>query len=75
MSNAVQTRAVLADAYPAKHRGALLTHSVLVDAAGLELKVLCGRVQLDSLADEMATDRTAAPTCQTCRRKLETVNL
>jgi hypothetical protein len=67
-----ETRAVLAGAYLSGSR-TLLTHTVELDANGFEIRVLCNRVQLDSLADPYAlseTDRKAQPTCKTCLKRM-----
>lgn len=66
-----ETRAALAAAYhKSRHPGRrMLTHAVGITEQGGEW-VLCGRVALGSLADPCATDRTAAPTCEVCLRRL-----
>jgi hypothetical protein len=67
----VETRAVLAAAYPGGSRAKLdstLTHAVEVDVAGNEIRVRCGRVKLANLADSGATDPLARPTCPRCAR-------
>ncbi len=64
MSDVYETRAVLADAY--QNRGPMLTHAVRLDADGNEVDALCGRVQVDSLADRFASDPHAPPTCPRC---------
>jgi hypothetical protein len=51
--------------YP--HR--MLSHAVEVDDDGVEVRVLCGRVQLESLADPLAGDTAERPTCQACLRR------
>lgn len=62
----IETRAVLAGAYKSRaaQDGAKLSHSYDVQGG----RVLCGRVDEDSIADEYATDTQAEPTCQHCRR-------
>jgi hypothetical protein len=68
---AMETRAVLAGAYlRVRSWRSYLTHAVEVNEAGVEVKVLCDRVQLDSLADRCASDPTAPPTCPACLRRL-----
>jgi hypothetical protein len=61
-----ETRAVLAAAYRRGDRRGRLTHTVLVDDDGREIKVVCGTVKLDSIADVFSTDSTAPPTCPRC---------
>lgn len=67
-----ETRAVLADAYgPRRSAQTLLTHAVELDEEDREVRVLCNRVKLDSLADRFAlseADRQALPTCAVCAR-------
>ena len=69
-----QTRAVLAGAYVGRLANrSLLTHSVEIDHASgapVEVRVLCGRVQLDSLADTCAHDPYTIPTCKICNQRL-----
>lgn len=67
----IQTRAVLAGAYKRSERPRYLTHAVECDASGSELRVLCGRVQFDSVADAHAQDTTQPPTCEHCRARLK----
>lgn len=64
----IQTRAVLAGAYRARI-AVTLTHAAELDAAGDPVRVLCGRVDPESLADPLAGDPSAPPTCATCRRR------
>lgn len=70
---AIQTRALLYGTYRAGQlEMSYLTHAVEVDA-GRDVRVLCGRASLASLADRFATDIDAVPTCTRCahlRRKL-----
>lgn len=67
-----ETREVLAGAYRGSRRSlvATRTHDVELDDAGREVRVSCGRVQLDHLADRFAvwdeSELTAAPTCPRC---------
>jgi len=69
----IETRAVLADAYPRGRRPpSLLTHAVEVTPEGDVARVLCGRVTVDHLADSCASDPAADPTCPRCRRALRT---
>ena len=65
-----ETRAVLGGAYKAKSPKNLLTHSVEVDDEGNEQKVLCGRVNPDSLADSNAHPVDAVPSCPRCQKTL-----
>lgn len=67
----VETRAVLAAAYRGR-MNTTLTHSVEIDRKGHELRVLCGRVLLDHLADAHALSlekRQGRPTCKSCLRR------
>ena len=62
-----ETRFVLAGAYLFfAEEDTLLAHAVEVDAAGNDVRVLCGRVKLASLADPGATDPGEEPTCKRC---------
>ena len=68
VAGSVETRGVLAGAYRGGMR-ALLTHAVELDGEGREVRVLCSRVTLDSLADPYALNdeqRQGPPTCPTC---------
>lgn len=80
----VETRAVLAGAYEGGRRRRafvgdaaragvtptrMLTHTVEMDEVGAWVRVLCGRVALDSLADGGSldeTERLGLPTCPRC---------
>jgi hypothetical protein len=67
----IRTAPILAAAYKGRDVSGrpLLTHSILVDAAGDVERVLCGRVLIDSICDAGSwTDET--PTCKTCAAKL-----
>lgn len=71
----IETRAVLAAAYLGPNKGRyighrMLTHAVEVDDNDHDVRVLCGRVELDSLADRNAGDWRVAPTCESCVRRL-----
>lgn len=68
-TNTIETRGVLAGAYSAKNPKSLLTHAVEVDATGSEVRVLCRRVQLDSLADSYSGDTTEPVTCPCCAKR------
>lgn len=68
MSIHLETRAVLAGAYLTVKT--VLTHAVEVTTSGDDVRVLCGRVRLESLADPNAGDVTAAPTCALCAKRL-----
>lgn len=75
-----ETRAVLAAAYPWSNPPAslsghtpsrnMLTHVIETDDTGAEIKVLCGRVRLDSIADSGAEDVNSTPSCAICARRL-----
>jgi len=67
----IETRAVLAGAYRGGRRSlrVTLTHAVEVDAAGYEVRVLCGGVGIDSLADSYSMPTGEAPTCPRCAKK------
>lgn len=65
-----QTRAVLAGAYKSRVK-TTLTHAAELNEAGREIAVLCGRVKVESLADECATDPFALPTCRVCRSRVQ----
>jgi len=65
-----ETRGVLAGAYRESSPKSMLTHVVELDAEGNELRVLCRRVQLDSMADRYAgVDTTEPATCLVCARR------
>ena len=70
MAYHLETRAILAGAYrgTSVSRRTLLTHVAVVREDGSIARVLCGRVDIDSLADSGAMDVHAIPTCQTCAR-------
>ncbi len=65
-----KTLEVLAGAYKGRRTSlkVMLTHTVeyLDDR---EVRVLCGRVELDSLADEFSGNTKAVPTCKVCLSK------
>jgi hypothetical protein len=63
----LETRGVLAGVYPRRYAGSMLTHAVEVNADGYAVRVLCRRVQVDSLADG-GRDPQAPPTCYACLR-------
>lgn len=66
-----QTRDVLAAAYKGKRASlaAMRSHVVEVDVCGFPLRALCGRVEVESLADEFAADVSLAPTCAVCAKR------
>jgi hypothetical protein len=65
----IETREVLAEAYRGLQKGrSMLSHAVMVDEAGREVRVVCNCVKLDSIADRHASDPGAVPTCPRCRR-------
>ena len=69
MTPRIETRAVLAGAYREKReKQVFLTHSVKVDGSGELIRTFCGRVKLENLADEQASDPQAAPSCPRCFR-------
>jgi hypothetical protein len=64
-----ETRNVLAAAYTARNPHSMLSHSVEVDDAGDDVRVLCRRVKLESaVCDDVAAD--AVPTCPVCAARL-----
>lgn len=69
-----ETRGVLAGAYANRNPKSLLTHSVEVDAQGNEIRVFCGRVELDHVADPHSGDVTARPTCPICARYFDSTH-
>lgn len=67
MNAIYQTRSVLAGAYKSrKSLTSTLTHKVEVDEQGTEIRVVCGRVELDHISDVWSGDANAAPTCPRC---------
>ncbi len=68
--DAIETRAILAHAYPSGHRGPFLTHAVHVDGGGNPRRILCGGPMIENLADRFATDPIAPPTCKRCAKAL-----
>jgi hypothetical protein len=72
----VETREVLADAYPGRDPQArperrMLTHAAVVNADGLALEVFCRRVDVNSLAGVASgVDRHSVPTCRVCAAAL-----
>lgn len=68
----IETRDVLAGAYlHGRRSGSMLRHAVEVDARGEVVRVLCGRVAIDHLADQFASDPKADPTCPRCQSALK----
>lgn len=68
---AIETREVLATAYKARaisRMRPMLSHAVEVDADRHAIRVLCGRVNLESIADRYAQDTTLPPTCRRCAK-------
>lgn len=69
-----ETRGVLAGAYRGRRKTLALTrtHDVEIDENGHEIRVSCGRIPLDHLADRFAAfsddELVAAPTCPRCLR-------
>ena len=64
-----------ADSYPSKHwktKGAqCLTHAVEIDDARKVVRVLCGKVKIDSVCMNDDTQITSdLPTCTPCARRL-----
>lgn len=70
MTTTFETRAVLAGAYKGKRLSErqLLTHTVRLDD-GRFAAVLCGTVDLDSMAECEEDDIEAEPTCPRCAKK------
>jgi hypothetical protein len=63
------TRPVLAAAYPGGRRSnprTTLTHAIELDSDGRWLRVLCKRVELDSLCDYSDEPDETPPTCPRC---------
>ena len=75
----IEIRAVLGGAYlPGTdlQTASLLHHAVLCNESdGREIRVLCNRVKLDSLADSRATDAGQGITCPRCLRALERADI
>ena len=67
----IETRAVLAGAYRGGRRSlkVTLTHAVEVYAGCYDIRVLCGGVDLDSLADSGSMNTSEPPTCPRCAKK------
>lgn len=68
----LETRELLADTRGySRHMAArtMLSHAVEIDDEGREVRVLCGRVKLENLADPCAGDANARPTCGVCARR------
>ena len=63
-----QTRAVLAGSYATSASPTMLTHTVAIDESDAET-LLCDRVAWESLADPMAWDVDAKPSCRVCARR------
>lgn len=70
VSGNYETCAVLAGAYKGKRlsQRSTLTHTVRLNE-GRFAEVLCGTVDLDSMADSEADDPDAPPTCPRCAKK------
>ncbi len=62
---------MLAGAYASRNPKSLLTHSVEVDAQDNELRVYCGRVALENVADHRGGDPSKRPTCQRCAKHFD----
>jgi len=63
-----QTRNVLAGAYKARPKS-MLSHVVEVDADGYDLRVLCKRVDLDSIVDSGEGGHDRPATCPVCAKR------
>jgi len=73
-AHTIEIRQVAATAYKTQPhmrlaREGCLTHAVELDPNGSDMRVLCGRVKLDSMCDTPMKGSTV-PTCQRCARKL-----
>jgi hypothetical protein len=67
----VETRELLAACYVSREASRrMLTHAVEVDERGIPVKVICGNVRLDSVAERAAMSSPEAlqevPTCRKC---------
>lgn len=74
-----QTRGVLGGAYKGRDISAraLLTHLCAVDADGMEYKVGCSGVKLDSITDQFGHTEEglkARPTCPICAAKWDKIH-
>jgi hypothetical protein len=68
----IETREVLASAYLSGRRShTYLTHSVVADDRGNEIRVLCNRVNLMRVADHLSNPAglNEPPTCKMCLRR------
>ena len=65
---------MLAGAYASRNPKSLLTHSVEVDARGDELRVYCGRVAIENVADRRGGDVDERPTCPRCAKHFDTLH-
>lgn len=68
-----ETRGVLAGAYASRNPKSLLTHSVEVDSRGDDLRVFCGRVALENVADRYGGDDDERPTCPRCAKHFDAI--
>lgn len=70
MKSKFETREVLADAYQGGRRSlsSMLRH-IVERRYGKDIRVLCGRVSLESVDCRGACDLDAEPTCQRCIAK------
>jgi hypothetical protein len=64
----IQTRGVLAGAYKSAAKS-MLKHAVECDANGYEVRVLCDRVDLDSIVDSGSGGLDLPVTCPVCKRR------
>ncbi len=73
----LETRPVLAGAYRGADERTYLTHAIVVEADGSELRVLC-RQPLDHIADYYSVsdaERRAPPTCARCLERWEKLQM
>lgn len=70
------TAPLYASKYPKRQLKNSLTHAVLLGASGEMVRVLCGKVQLDSVCEDSTLHSvTKEPTCETCAAKLTQLRL
>ena len=70
MSNTTKTFPVASGAYRENNPKSFLTHACEVDANGFPVLVLCKRVKLESILDDLCVATDATPTCPACVAKL-----
>lgn len=69
----VITLPIAAEAYK-KNQTVYLTHAVVIEGREL-IKVLCNKVKLESILDDMSIATHEVPTCSYCQKKLLTLNI